>query len=208
MMPIKDGIELCSELKNELSTSHIPIVLLTARNSTLFEVSGLESGADDYITKPFKASVIKARVKSLLENRINTRKHFLNKVRFEPVIDPNSNEDIEISFIEKAIVLVEENIQNPNFGIEKMTDYFCMSQSTLYRKIKSLTGLSLTAFIRSVRLKKAALLISTTDTKLSYICYEVGFNDYKYFRTSFKQQFGCLPSKYKTHKVQIDVINS
>jgi len=208
MMPIKDGIELCSELKKELSTSHIPIVLLTARNSTLFEVSGLESGADDYITKPFKASVIKARVKSLLENRINTRKHFLNKVRFEPVIDPNSNEDIEISFIEKAIVLVEENIQNPNFGIEKMTDYFCMSQSTLYRKIKSLTGLSLTAFIRSVRLKKAALLISTTDTKLSYICYEVGFNDYKYFRTSFKQQFGCLPSKYKTHKVQIDVINS
>ena len=207
MMPVMDGIELCSKLKKELSTSHIPIILLTARNSTLFEVSGLESGADDYITKPFKASVVKARIKSLLENRNSTRKHLLNKVRFEPVIDPNSNEDIEISFIEKAIVLVEENIQNPNFGIEKMTDYFCMSQSTLYRKIKSLTGLSLTAFIRSVRLKKAAYLITTTETKLTYICYEVGFNDYKYFRTSFKQQFGCLPSKYKNTKVQSDVID-
>jgi CheY-like chemotaxis protein/AraC-like DNA-binding protein len=205
MMPVMDGIELCSKLKKELSTSHIPIILLTARNSTLFEVSGFESGADDYITKPFKANILKARVTSLLDNRNNTRKHLLNKVRFEPVIDPNSNDDVEIGFIEKAIVLVEENIQNPNFGIDKMTDYFCMSQSTLYRKIKSLTGLSLTAFIRSVRLKKAAYLISTTDTKLTYVCYEVGFNDYKYFRTSFKQQFGCLPSKYKSSKV--DTIN-
>jgi len=200
MMPVKDGITLCSELKKNLSTSHIPIILLTARNSTLFEISGLESGADDYITKPFNTNIVKARVKSLLENRNNTRKYLLNKVRFEPVIRVNSN-DIEIGFIEKAITLVEENIQNTNFGIEKMTDHFCMSQSTLYRKVKSLTGLSLTGFIRSIRLKQAALLISTTNTKLSYICYEVGFNDYKYFRTSFKQQFNCLPSKYKNSKI-------
>ena len=88
-----------------------------------------------------------------------------------------------------------------------MTDYFCMSQSTLYRKIKSLTGLSLTAFIRSIRLKQAAFLISTTDTKLSYICYEVGFNDYKYFKTSFKQQFNCLPSKYKNSKILSEISN-
>ena len=204
MMPVKDGITLCSELKNNLSTSHIPIILLTARNSTLFEISGLESGADDYITKPFNANIVKARIKSLLDNRTSTRKHLLNKVRFEPIIGVN-DKDIEIGFIEKAITLVEENIQNTNFGIDKMTDYFCMSQSTLYRKIKSLTGLSLTAFIRSIRLKKAAFLISTTDTKLSYICYEVGFNDYKYFRTSFKQQFKCLPSKYKNSKILSEI---
>ena len=204
MMPVKDGITLCSELKNNLSTSHIPIILLTARNSTLFEISGLESGADDYITKPFNANIVKARIKSLLDNRTSTRKHLLNKVRFEPIIEVN-DKDIEIGFIEKAITLVEENIQNTNFGIDKMTDYFCMSQSTLYRKIKSLTGLSLTAFIRSIRLKQAAFLISTTDTKLSYICYEVGFNDYKYFRTSFKQQFNCLPSKYKNSKILSEI---
>lgn len=206
MMPVKDGITLCSELKKNLSTSHIPIILLTARNSTLFEISGLESGADDYITKPFNANIVKARIKSLLDNRTSTRKHLLNKVRFEPIIEVN-DKDIEIGFIEKAIILVEENLQNTNFGIDKMTDYFCMSQSTLYRKIKSLTGLSLTAFIRSIRLKQAAFLISTTDTKLSYICYEVGFNDYKYFKTSFKQQFNCLPSKYKNSKILSEISN-
>jgi len=198
MMPGKDGITLCKELKSQITTSHIPIILLTARTSTVFEIEGLKTGADDYITKPFNANVIKARIASLLENREKLRTHLLNKVRFEPTnVDQFSEVDTENAFIDKAILLVENNLDNVAFGIDNMVDELYMSQSTLYRKIKSLTGLSLTAFIRSVRLKKAANLILSSDLNLNQIAYEVGFNDYKYFKTSFKKQFDCLPSKYK-----------
>ncbi|PHQ28808.1 two-component regulator propeller domain-containing protein [Leeuwenhoekiella nanhaiensis] len=202
MMPEKDGISLCKELKSQISTSHIPVILLTARSSTVFEINGLNTGADDYITKPFNANVVKARINSLLENRRKLQEHLLNKVRFEPTkADVNATiKDPEDDFIEKAILLVEDNLQNPDFGIENMVDELYMSQSTLYRKIKSLTGLSLTAFIRSIRLKKAAQIILTSNTKLSHIAYEVGFNDYKYFKKSFVDQFDCLPSEYRDIK--------
>ncbi len=198
MMPGKDGITLCKELKSQITTSHIPIILLTARTSTVFEIEGLKTGADDYVTKPFNAKVIKARIASLLENREKLRAYLLNKVRFEPTASQIENDtDTENAFIHKAMLLVENNLDNATFGIENMVDELNMSQSTLYRKIKSLTGLSLTAFIRSVRLKKAAHLILTSDLNLNEIAYEVGFNDYKYFKISFKKQFNCLPSKYK-----------
>jgi AraC-like DNA-binding protein len=172
--------------------------LLTARTSTVFEIEGLKTGADDYVTKPFNAKVIKARIANLLENREKLRAHFLNKVRFEPTpAQVESDADTENAFIHKAIVLVEKNLDNHTFGIDNMVDELYMSQSTLYRKIKSLTGLSLTAFIRSIRLKKAAHLILSEDLNMNQIAYEVGFNDYKYFKVSFKKQFNCLPSKYK-----------
>jgi len=197
MMPVKDGITLCKELKSQITTSHIPIILLTARTSTVFEIEGLKTGANDYVTKPFDAKVIKARVESLLENRDKLRAHLLNKVRFEPTAaEVVSDADTENSFITKAILLVEQNLENQDFGIDNMVDDLNMSRSSLFRKIKSLTGLSISAFIRSVRLKRAAHLILTSDFNLSQISYEVGFNDYKYFKTSFKKQFKCLPSKY------------
>jgi signal transduction histidine kinase/ligand-binding sensor domain-containing protein/DNA-binding response OmpR family regulator len=198
MMPIKDGITLCTELKAQIITSHIPIILLTARSSTVFEIQGLQTGADDYITKPFNPVIIKARIASLLENRKKVRALLLNKVKFEPNIEETDKDsNVESAFIHKAILLVENNMQNSSFSIELMVDELNMSQSTLYRKIKSLTGLSLTSFIRSIRLKKAAQLILLDDLNLSQIAYEVGFNDYKYFKISFEKQFDCLPSKYK-----------
>jgi DNA-binding response OmpR family regulator len=198
MMPGKDGITLCKELKSQIITSHIPIILLTARSSTVFEIQGLQTGADDYVTKPFNPIIIKARIASLLENRKNLRTLLLNKIQFEPTsaeIEKDTN--TESAFIHKAIVLVENNIQNSSFSIDTMVNELNMSQSTLYRKVKSLTGLSLTSFIRSIRLKKAAHLILIDDLNLSQISYEVGFNDYKYFKISFEKQFNCLPSKYK-----------
>ncbi|MBK8515741.1 MAG: response regulator [Saprospiraceae bacterium] len=197
MMPGKDGISLCKELKTQITTSHIPIILLTARTSTVFEIEGLKTGADDYITKPFNANVIMARIASLLENRVKLRAHLLNRIRFEPLNDDIIDDDSENAFINKAILLVEKNIDNVDFGIDNLVSELYMSQSTLFRKIKSLTGLSLTAFIRSIRLKKAANLILSSDLNLNQVAYEVGFNDYKYFKTSFKKQFNCLPSKYK-----------
>jgi signal transduction histidine kinase/ligand-binding sensor domain-containing protein/DNA-binding response OmpR family regulator len=198
MMPGKDGITLCKELKSQIITSHIPVILLTARSSTVFEIQGLQTGADDYITKPFNPTIIKARIESLLENRKKIRTLLLNKIQFEPTQEEIAKDsNTESAFIHKAILLVENNLQNSSFSIDTMVEELNMSQSTLYRKIKSLTGLSLTSFIRSIRLKKAAHLILIEDLNLSQIAYEVGFNDYKYFKISFEKQFDCLPSKYK-----------
>lgn len=198
MMPGKDGITLCQELKSQITTSHIPVILLTARTSTVYEIEGLQTGADDYITKPFNAKIVKARIKNLLDNREKLRAHLLNKIRFEPTAtELQQDASSEDAFIHQAILLVEKNLDDPSFGIETMLSELHMSQSTLYRKIKSLTGLSLTAFIRSIRLKRSAQLILSSDLRLNEIAYEVGFNDYKYFKTSFQKQFGCTPSKYK-----------
>jgi signal transduction histidine kinase/DNA-binding response OmpR family regulator len=200
MMPRKDGLAVCKELKEQLNTSHIPILLLTARSANLFEIKSLDTGADDFITKPFDPDIVKARISSALKNRLKLREHFLNKVRFEPSVSNSQNKDSETLFIERLVQLVEENLMNDQFGIESIMAILHMSQSTLYRKIKSLTGLSLTAFIRSIRIKKAAEIILTENEKLKTVSLLVGFNDYKHFSESFKKQFGCLPSEYKSVK--------
>ncbi|MCM5664032.1 two-component regulator propeller domain-containing protein [Galbibacter mesophilus] len=198
MMPRKDGITLCKELKSNINTSHIPIILLTARTSTVFEIEGLNTGASDYISKPFNPTIVKARIGSILENQAKMKEFLANKIRFEPSNEINDSlDDRDSKFIKEAIGLVEDNLQNTSFGIDHMLEKFYMSQSTLYRKIKSLTGLSITAFIRSIRLKHAAELIRNTDRNMNEIAYDVGFNDYKYFKDSFKKQFQCLPSEYK-----------
>tara|TARA_R110002049_G_scaffold45604_2_gene132925 strand:+ start:35174 stop:39250 length:4077 start_codon:yes stop_codon:yes gene_type:complete len=200
MMPKKDGLSVCKDLKSQTTTSHIPIILLTARSSNLYELQGLGIGADDFITKPFDPQIIKARIASALQNRSKIRAYFLNKIRFEPATTEVIYDDPENAFINKAILLVENNLSNEHFDIKTMMDTFHMSQSSLYRKVKSLTGLSVIAFIRSVRLKKAAEYILTENDKLSTVSQKVGFNDYKYFRDSFKKQFDCLPSEYKSIK--------
>lgn len=200
MMPRKDGLETCKFLKTQIKTSHIPIILLTARSSNMYELQSLETGADDFITKPFDPKIIQVRISSALQNRIKLREYFLNKVRFERTTGSDKVKDPETEFIEKVIQLVEENLMDENFGIETILDKFHLSQSTLYRKIKSLTGLSLTGFIRSVRLKKAAEIILKENEKLNIVAIRVGFNDYKYFGECFKKQFDCLPSEYKKKK--------
>lgn len=198
MMPQMDGIKLCEMVKSQINTSHIPVILLTARTSLTYEMEGLKTGAEDYITKPFNPGIVKTRIANILENRSKLREHYLNKVRFEPDLHQVNGSDIDSLFIERAILLVNENLQNEDFGIETMVDQLFMSQSTLFRKIKSLTGLSITAFVRSVRLKKAAQIILQSNLKLSEVAHEVGFNDYKHFKKSFQQQFGSLPSEYKS----------
>jgi AraC-like DNA-binding protein len=165
-------------------------------------MEGLKTGAEDYITKPFNPKIVKTRVGNILENRNKLREYFLNRVRFEPDNRAAPESDLDAQFIEKAIQLVNQNLQNTDFGIDMMVDELYMSQSTLFRKIKSLTGLSITAFIRSVRLKKAAQIILHSHMKLSQVAFEVGFNDYKYFKKSFQQQFNCLPSAYKQKIVE------
>jgi signal transduction histidine kinase/ligand-binding sensor domain-containing protein/DNA-binding response OmpR family regulator len=196
MMPKMDGIALCKLLKEELKTSHIPIILLTARTSTVFEVDGLQTGADDYIKKPFDTKVLLSRVKTTLENREKVRSYFYNKLRFETPTKV-AGKNFEEKFIDKAMQLVLDNLSNEQFGVEYMASELCMSHPTLYRKIKSLTGMSIAGFIRSIRLKKASEILVTQDLNLSSVGYEVGFNDYKYFKKSFKSQFGMSPGAYR-----------
>ncbi|TAD85779.1 MAG: hybrid sensor histidine kinase/response regulator [Bacteroidetes bacterium] len=197
MMPQMNGIDLCGELKNNMATSHIPIILLTARSSEDYEMSGLKTGADDYIVKPFNPLIVQMRVKNILDNRKKLAAFYLKKIRFEPESDGVVAENLDEIFLKKATDLVNANLQNEDLGIEMMVDRLFMSQSTLFRKIKSLTGLSITGFIRALRIKKSAQLILQTNIKMSDVAFEVGFNDYKYFKKSFQQQFGCLPSEYR-----------
>ncbi|MCU0394718.1 MAG: ATP-binding protein [Chitinophagaceae bacterium] len=203
MMPQMNGIDLCAALKQNMATSHIPIILLTARASEAYELQGLQTGADDYIAKPFNPLIVQMRVRNMLENRAKLKAHYLKKVRFEPETSPGEKPDnLDDIFLNNAIELVNSNLQNENLGIEMMVDQLFMSQSTLFRKIKSLTGLSITGFIRALRIKKAAQLILETNMKMTDVAYEVGFNDYKYFKKSFQQQFGCLPSEYREKQSQ------
>ncbi len=202
MMPHMNGIDLCKELKQNMATSHIPVILLTARASEAYELNGLQTGADDYITKPFNPLIVQMRVRNLLENRKKLKAYYLKKVRFEPDTTEEPLENLDEIFLRKVVDLVNSNMQNENLGIEMMVDQLFMSQSTLFRKIKSLTGLSITGFIRALRIKKAAQLILRSNMKMSDVAFEVGFNDYKYFKKSFQQQFGCLPSEYREKQAE------
>lgn len=201
MMPRKNGLELSKEIKNNISTSHIPIILLTARSASNFEIQSLEKGADAFISKPFDPQVIKAKITSTLSNNKNIAEHLINKARFEPVVKEKAIETFDKVFIKDAIQLIEENISNPDLDGKMLEQAFAMSKSTLYRKIKAETDLSTSSFIRSIKLKKAAEMILSSEEKLSHIAKNVGFNDCKYFRESFKKQFNTLPSSYrKQHK--------
>lgn len=200
MMPKMDGIELCKRLKTEIVTSHIPVLLLTARTSTVFQVSGLKEGADDYITKPFSSDVLRARLSSLLNNREKLRKYYRNQLRFEPgefreVADP------EEEFLRQLTTLILDRLEEENLSGDLLARELFMSRSSLFRKTKSLTGLSISAFIRGVRLRRAAeRMLSEPLTQIRQISYEVGFKDAKYFRKSFQQEFGQLPSTYRLDK--------
>lgn len=197
MMPRKNGLELSKEIKNNVSTAHIPVILLTARSADNFEIQSLEKGADAFIAKPFDPNIIKAKISSTLANSKHIAEHLLNKARFTPDIEEEDIEPYDKVFIKKAIALIEDNIGNPDFDGKSLEDAFFMSKSTLYRKIKAETDHSTSSFIRSIKLKKAAEMILTTTDKLSNIAKKVGFNDTKYFRESFKKQFNTLPSNYR-----------
>lgn len=199
MMPEMDGITLCRMVKDHQATCHIPVILLTARTSNVFQVEGFHSGADAYVTKPFQPRVLRAQVAGMLEARQRLREYFSRKVTLQP-------SDIEITpadeaFIKSAIEVIESHLDNEALGKEFLAQALAMSPSSLYRRIKSITDLSINAFIRSIRLRRAAQLIQNTQYNISEICYQVGFNDQKYFRKCFREQFGRNPSEYAEQAV-------
>jgi len=194
MMPGMDGIQFCSKIKTDERTSHIPVILLTAKASGESKIEGLETGADEYLTKPFDKRELLVRLKNLTEQRQKLREKF----RRDTYIQPGEITAISIDeqLLRKAIDVVEENINNPDFDTTVFAREVGMSRMLLNTKIKALTGQTSGEFIRSLRLKRAARLLQQNAGNVSEIAYEVGFQNLSYFTKTFREQFGTTPSHY------------
>ncbi len=194
MMPRSDGLELCRKIKQHARTLHIPVVLLTARAAVVHELEGLEMGGDDYIAKPFNPQLLYAKVMAIVQNRFKLREYYQRHILLEPteVIIP----DADRLFLEKAMKIVEANLTEPDFNVQSLVREMGVSQSAFYRRIKSITGQSAVEFIRDVRLKRAAWLLSTTSLRVSEVALQVGLEDVKYFRQMFHKLYGQSPSHY------------
>jgi DNA-binding response OmpR family regulator len=194
MMPGLNGIELCNRLKTDEKTSHIPIILLTARAASEQVVEGLETGADDYIPKPFSISILRARVLNLLATRRLLRKQFSKLPDISQVTTTTS---LDQKFLNRASRFIENNISNSDYDAYAFSSDMGMSRSQLYRKIQALTGYSVNEFIRNMRLKKGAELLLTTENSVSDIAFEVGFKEISYFVKCFTDYYKLSPSKYR-----------
>jgi signal transduction histidine kinase/DNA-binding response OmpR family regulator/ligand-binding sensor domain-containing protein len=198
MMPEKDGFEVCSFLKQDERTSHIPVIMLTAKAGRDDRLAGLQHGADAYLTKPFDKQELLIRIQKMIEIRRSIREKFSKNK--EMLRDALSAEGIEDLFLRKAIINIENNLDNSDFGTLQLARQSGMSESQLYRKLKALTGKSTALFIRSVRLQKARELLKTTSLNVSEIAYMTGFNDPAWFSRVFREEFGKSPGGVRGKK--------
>lgn len=194
MMPEMNGIELCKLTKNDIRTSHIPFILLTALDTVKDRISGLHSGADAYVSKPFDDQLLIVQANNLLESRKRLRESFSSD--HETWEEKYNLFDIDKKFLLKAIKVTETNMTNMDFSVEELAQYLNLSRTHLHRKLKSLTNQSATEFIRSIRLKRAVQIMKEGNHKVNEIGYTVGFNSHNYFTKSFKKQFGMSPSDF------------
>jgi len=194
MMPIMDGIELTHNLKTNVDTSHIPVILLTARASFMNKMEGFETGADDYVTKPFNESLLRARIKNILKNRSLLHEKFHSEDTTDIGEFVKNKKDQE--FLENLGLFIEKNIDSDNLSANLVAKELGMSHSVLYKKLKTITGLSLVEYMRDYRLKKAKQLLKTKQFSINEVCYQVGYSDRKYFSKLFKERFGNPPTFY------------
>ena len=194
MMPFMDGFELCNAIKNDVQFSHLPFVLLTAQHNLQSRLIGLNKGADAYLEKPFSLEYILAQVENLLKNREILRKAYLEK----PQIPASSLavSPVDNKFIQQLNEYIEENLTNENLSVEVIAEKMNMSNSSLYRKVKSISDLSPVDFIRMARLKKSVQLMHSGEKRISEIAFLVGFSSPAYFSTSFQKQYGKSPSEF------------
>jgi DNA-binding response OmpR family regulator len=200
MMPGIDGYEVCRKLKEDEKTSHIPILMLTAKSSEHHTIEGFESGADDYVAKPFSSAILKVRIKNLIDSRELLRKKFI-KDPFAAIKDFSPSKTDE-ALLKKAYAIVEKNLSNTSFEVGDFAYEIGMSRTQLYRKINAVAGQSVWEFIRIIRLKKAAELLVTSDKNITEIADRVGFGSQSYFSTSFTEYFGISPSKYSEKHIK------
>ena len=194
MMPRMNGTDMCRRIKEDIETSHIPIILLTAWSTDEGRAAGYKAGADAYIAKPFDMEVLLARISNLLEKQEKRQRDFSHSISLDPktVIDSSPDED----FLKEVIACIEKNIDNSEYTIDSLSTDVVMSRMSLYRKMKSLTGQTPADFIRTVRLKTAAKLLKEEKCTVSEACYRTGFASPQNFAKHFKEMFGVLPSQY------------
>lgn len=201
MMPRMDGVELCEKLKNDVRTSHIPVIMLTARVTLEDKIAGLMTGADDYVPKPFQMAELKARVANLIEQRRKLRERFSREVTLKP--GDISITPLDEKFLNRAVEVIEKNMHEENFDLRMFREEMNMSKSTLFRKLHALTNQSPSGFIRTIRLKRSASLLEQNYGNVTQVSYEVGFNNLSYYNKSFKKLYGISPVNYiKNHRVK------
>ncbi|MBN1599343.1 MAG: response regulator [Bacteroidales bacterium] len=195
MMPEVDGYEFCKKIKTNTNTSHIPVILLTARTEVNDKIEGYNLGADEYLVKPFNFEILESRINYLIEQR----QKFIQTYQKTFKIEPNAVgiTSLDEKLMNKALKYVEDNIAESELSVERLSSHLAMSRVNLYKKMISLTGKSPVEFIRLVRLKRAAQLLKRSQLSVSEIAYQVGFSDPRYFSKHFKAEFKTLPSKYK-----------
>ncbi len=201
MMPKMDGFMLCDKLKTDERTSHIPVILLTAKASSQDKIEGFATGADDYIMKPFEPEEVRARIQNLVEQRKRIHEHFRKHGLLE--IEEEKITPVDLKFLLRAFEMITHHIADTSFNVEAFSENLAISRSVLYKKIISLTGESPVELIRRIRLEKAKELIQKKFGNLSEIALEVGFSNPAYFSDCFKKQFGVPPSQYQREGVSV-----
>jgi len=204
-MPVMNGIELSRKLKADKRTCHIPIILLTASTGEDEQIRGLESGANDYMTKPFNFAVLNVKLKNLLALNQQLKETYVKQVKVLPASVEIESENEKL--INKVLVYIEENLHNPQLSVEAMARSLCMSRASLYNKILEITGMSPVEFIRSVKLEKAIVLLEQSDMSIAQIAYHVGFSTPNYFARSFKAKYNIVPSEYITNKRKLQPVD-
>lgn len=206
MMPIMDGYVACRGLKTDIATSHIPVILLTAKAGEESIVAGLECGADDYITKPFSTKILCVRIKNLIELRRQLQDTFKREMNLQPVkmkVGP-----VDEEFLKDMYKVLGKNISDPDFNVDELSRKLYMNRVTLYRKINALTGENPSDFIRSFRLKRGAEMLKTGDKTVLEVAFDVGFSSSSYFIKCFKEQFHQLPSEYQRAEKMKEITNN
>ena len=198
MMPELDGIEMLKIIRNNFSISHVPVILLSAKTAIESKLEGMEYGADEYITKPFNVSFLKARVKNVLEQRLRLQRLY-SKGNIEAIADelPLQISNKDNKFMLQVIELVKENISKSDFSVDELGKLMCMSRASFFNKLKNITGVSPVVFIRDMRLSEAAELLKNEDLLIKEVGFEVGFNDLKYFGKCFRAKYNYTPAEYR-----------
>ena len=182
------------EIKENEATAHIPVLLLTANSTEESKNEGFNAGADSYLAKPFNIEVLKARVKSLIENRKQLRDTYQKEIQINPEI--NSNTPADKKFLDKILSIIEDELSNSEFTVENLADLYGVSRVYLNRKIKAITGETSNQFLRNIRLKRAAELLKQNTLTVAEVTWKVGYNDLRTFRSRFKEVYGISPSEY------------
>ena len=194
MMPVMDGFQLCNAIKQEIKTSHIPVILLTSLSETDKQIEGLQTGADSYISKPFNEELLIAQVENLLLSKERLRNYFVESMsKWSKEINKHNNDR---NLVERAISIVEDNLLNVSFSIDLFAEELNLSRSSLHRKLKALTNQTASEFITYIRLSKALKLFKSGNTNIEEVGFTVGLNSHSYFTRCFKKQFGESPKEY------------